>query len=351
MTVTADLTLAHTPLGPSLRDRAAGVSPSVPTLLPEHVGRATPDALVAWLEGGARDEVLAATHGVGAVLLRGFGVLEPADFERIAVALDPAVEAYEGGATDRDAVSARAYEASRYPGVLHLPIHSETCYLRRFPRRLFFCCPTVARRGGETTLADNRAVLAALPEDVRRRFEARGVGYVRNALSRDAGWRLRFARALGSSAVQTWQDMFETDDREQVERFCRERDMACTWRSDGSLSLNDSLPATRVHPDTGEAVWFNQAHIFHTGPSRFGLLYPLIRLLNGGGSDALYHCTYGDGQALPEADIRAVRRVLAEHERPHAWEAGDVLVVDNLLAGHGRRSFRGSRSVWFAQAI
>jgi alpha-ketoglutarate-dependent taurine dioxygenase len=319
---------------------------------PEHLGvDGTPAALLGWLQSGGAARVRATSERGGAVLLRGFAVTEPDVFSAVVQAVDPSVRPYEGGATDRDAVGDAVYEASRYPASHHLPLHSETCYLRRFPHRLFFACPQVAKRGGETTLADNRRILAELPDAVARRFRAHGVRYVRNVLSERSKTRLKITRAVGSSAVQSWEEMFQTDDRAAVEAHCLREGMAFAWRDDGGLCLSDTLPATRIHPVTEEEVWFNQAHIFHVGPSRFGALYPIARLLNGGGDDALYGATYGDGSPIPEADVKAVRTTLRASEVPHAWERGDVLVVDNLLCSHGRRPFKGARSVWFAQAV
>jgi len=329
-------------------DTVAVGSLEVPALTPQQAGISELRPLLALIEQ-EREALHAELLASGALLLRGFPVVEPAAFQDLACALDPSVTPYERGATDRDAVGERVYEASRYPPREHLPIHSETCYLRRFPRRLVFACPQPARRGGETTLADNRAVLAALPRELRERFQARGVGYVRNVYSREGGWRFRLARAVGSSAVQSWEEMFATSSRAEVEAACAEADMAYSWRG-SMLCLNDQLPATRMHPVTGEEVWFNQSQIFHVGPSRFGLVYPLARALNGTGPTALYHATYGDGEPIAEADMQTIRSVFKAHEQPHAWERGDVLLVDNLLLGHGRRPFKGPRSVWFAQA-
>ena len=38
-------------------------------------------------------------------------------------------------------------------------------------------------------------------------------------------------------------------------------------------------------------------------------------------------------------------RALAESEYACPWEAGDVMLVDNMLMSHGRRSFEGDRKV------
>jgi alpha-ketoglutarate-dependent taurine dioxygenase len=35
---------------------------------------------------------------------------------------------------------------------------------------------------------------------------------------------------------------------------------------------------------------------------------------------------------------------------PHAWEAGDLLMLDNLLAAHGRRPFSGERRIAVAMS-
>ncbi|MFX5351211.1 hypothetical protein ABTD19_17435, partial [Acinetobacter baumannii] len=60
-----------------------------------------------------------------------------------------------------------------------------------------------------------------------------------------------------------WEEVFQTSDRAAVEDFCRSQDIAWEWFDDGTLRTRQVCQSEMRHPVTGEAVWFNQAHLFH----------------------------------------------------------------------------------------
>jgi hypothetical protein len=57
---------------------------------------------------------------------------------------------------------------------------------------------------------------------------------------------------------------------------------------------------------------------------------------------------YGDGGELDVDDLRAVREACRAEAIDVRWRTHDVLVIDNLLALHGRRPFEGTRQVLVA---
>jgi alpha-ketoglutarate-dependent taurine dioxygenase len=58
--------------------------------------------------------------------------------------------------------------------------------------------------------------------------------------------------------------------------------------------------------------------------------------------------TYGDGGAIAEADLELVRAAVRAEMTQFDWERGDMLVCDNYLVSHGRRSYTGERKVFVA---
>ena len=59
-----------------------------------------------------------------------------------------------------------------------------------------------------------------------------------------------------------------------------------------------------------------------------------------------YHCTYGDGEEFEEELIDHIRSVSWHAAIPLKLQAGDVLILDNILAQHSRMSYSdGNREI------
>ncbi len=179
---------------------------------------------------------------------------------------------------------------------------------------------------------DCRRVLEALDPEIRDRFEREGVRYVKTMHG-------------GGGFGKSWQGHFETEDRDEVERYLREAGVEFEWRPDGGLRTAQVRPAVVEHPDTGERLWFNQADLWHyTDLGARGRT--LMRTL---GEDGLpTNAYYGDGEPIPPDVLDAVRRTRWERSVSFSWEPGDFLIVDNFLLAHGRRAFGGDRRILVA---
>lgn len=332
-------------------------------LVVEPAGDPSADALVAWL-AAERETVATRLREAGALLFRGFAIGDAAAFERVARAVDPELQREYLGTSPRDALTPYVFTASELPGHYPIPQHAEMTFLPQPPRRLFFCAlrPNDGP-GGETPLADLRAVYRDLDPAVRERWEARGVRIVRNYGGPEGRGR-RDPRQL-----KRWDEMFGTTDRAAIEATCRAHGMEPTWRHDGRLRLVSTQPAVRSHPATGEKVWYNHAHVFHgtAGPQEYRRIatrlgaWPwrgwqaaatAVRWWEGrrDPEDAAMHVTFADGGAIADADFDAVRDALWRHMVFPRWERGDVVAIDNASVSHGRMPYRGERLVAVAWA-
>ena len=289
------------------------------------------EALLAWVnEAGSWIAARLLRHG--ALLLRGFAVQTPAQFERLCRAVEPQLRNYAGGDSPRTALTAKIYTSTEYPAHLEIPLHNELSYRHQWPRKLFFFCQQAPVEGGETHLADGRRLLAAIDPAVRQRFMQKQVAYIQNLHD---GW------GLGKS----WQETFETDDRSAVETHCHASGSEFRWTERG-LWTRTVCPAVITHPATGEAVWFNQADLWHVSSRGRKYQDDMLRIL---GEAALpSNACYGDGSPIDNEHLDAVRRACRGTEVVFPWRQGDVLLIDNILVVHGRKPFTGERRILVA---
>lgn len=295
----------------------------------------------------------------GAVLLRGFDVAGPGDFEAIARAIAPDLKRDYLGTSPRNAVTDYVFNASELPDYFPIPQHCEMSFCAQPPRRVFFCCLVAPAEGsGETPLCDFRAVWRALDPCVRARFEARGIRIIRNYSGPGAD------DSQDPMRLKRWDEMFPTRDRAEVEARCRAEGFEPTWLPGDGLRLVSSQPVFRDHPVTGERVWFNHLTTFHRGSPaaeyrRIAELRPtqrhrgLLALAQALEAKARakpaieqsMHCTALDGSEFDDADLEHLRDVVWKHLVVTPWRRGDVLAIDNASVSHGRLPYEGPRHV------
>ncbi|ANN71764.1 TauD/TfdA family dioxygenase [Bordetella bronchialis] len=280
---------------------------------------------------GLREHIDAALPRAGGVLLRGYAVASVEEFRAFAAGFGHALLSYEFASTPRSAVSSGVYTSTEYPAHQHIPLHNEQAYTREWPMKIWFHCVKAAASGGETPIADSRAIYRRIPASIRERF-ARGLLYVRN---------------FGEFDVP-WQQVFNTDDRARVEAYCRHAGIEAEWLPDDGLCTRQRCQGVERHPATGEPVWFNQAHLFHVSALDPDVRESLEELV---GADRMPRNVYfADGTPIEDAVFDRIRQALAAETIVFPWQEGDVLMLDNMLAAHARTPYRGERKVVVAMA-
>jgi alpha-ketoglutarate-dependent taurine dioxygenase len=281
--------------------------------------------------GDLRADIESLVTRVGGVLLRGFDVPSVDDFQQFAAAFGHPLLSYEFASTPRSAVSSGIYTSTEYPAHQHIPLHNEQAYTREWPMKIWFHCVTASPEGGETPIADSRAIYRRMPAEIRERF-APGILYVRNYGDFD----------------MPWQKVFNTEDRAEVEAFCQRAGIRCEWKPDGDLRTTQLCQSIETHPVTGEQVWFNQGHLFHVSNLQPEVRESLEELLDP--EDMPRNVFFADGSPIDDAIFDEIRGVLADETVMFPWQAGDVLMLDNMLVAHARTPFKGPRKVVVAMA-
>jgi alpha-ketoglutarate-dependent taurine dioxygenase len=296
-----------------------------------------------------REELEALRLRYGAILLRGFGLASAEGFREAAkLAFVRDSKEYIGGVSPRGKVMAGVYESTRFPAHLRIPQHNEMAYLPEPPRGLAFYCETEPGWGGETPLADARAIYASMDAKTLAEFEERGISYHRYLFG--PRWNLHDRLRQRIVPLHTsWMAAFATEDPAVVERCCRENGSRVAWDKEDGAKINNVLPSMRRHPETDEMLWFNQVSTFLSSPRSTGLVR--WAMYQGSYRDPFlrpFHATFGDGKRIGLRELNAVHDAIEGATVRFRWQRGDLLLVDNFLVTHGRMPFRGERRILVA---
>jgi alpha-ketoglutarate-dependent taurine dioxygenase len=276
-----------------------------------------------------RDAV--AEHGV--VMVRGLGLRDAAEigavFRRLATDLMTEREAFAPRRTYSDGV----YSSSKWPPNQQMCMHHELSYRLEFPGLMLFACLTAPADGGATAVADSPTVLDALPPELVSRFEREG-------------WLL--TRTYNDEIGATLAEAFGTEDRGAIESYCRANAIEFEWRPDGALRTRQRRSAIVLHPVTGRRCWFNQIAFLNAWT-----MEPEVRefLMDVYGPDSLpFDTRFGDGDPLGEDVVRLLNEIYEDNTAREPWQAGDLMLVDNIRTAHSREPFEGRREVLVAMA-
>lgn len=269
----------------------------------------------------------------GAILLRGFDVQATQHFNAVIDALSSGALEYMFRASPRTRVGGNIYTSTDYPADQVIFPHNEHSYSPRFPLRLFFYCHLPSETGGETPIGSVRRVKSLIPQEIVDTFRRKKILYVRN---------------YGDGFGLPWQSVFQTDDRGEVEAYCASVGIEVEWKDGNRLRTRQVGAALARHPRTGEEVWFNHGTFFHVST-----LPAAIRDSLGAGFSAMDLPTntfYGDGSPIEPDVLETLRAAYLGSLVKFHWQRGDVLLLDNMLAVHGREPYGGPRKIYTGMA-
>ena len=241
--------------------------------------------------------------------------------------------------TEKEAFASRekhsdgVYSSSAWPPNQQMCMHHELSYALEVPGLMMFACLTASTSGGATGVADAAAVLEALPKDLVKLFEEDGWMLTRN-YNDDIG--VSFAEAFG------------TQDRSEIETYCRTNRIDFEWQPDGGLRTRQSRRAVVHHPQTGHRCWFNQIAFLNEWT-----IDPEVRefLVDVYGADGLpFNTRLGKGDTISEDVVQAINEVYEANSVREPWQAGDLMLVDNIRMAHSREPFEGTRELLVAMS-
>jgi alpha-ketoglutarate-dependent taurine dioxygenase len=281
-----------------------------------------------------RDALRAVVAERGALLVRGLGLRDAAEVGAVFRRLAPS-----GLMIEKEAFAARqvyaegVYSSATWPANQPMCMHHELSYRLEVPSLMLFGCLTAPTAGGATAVSDSPTVLEALPTDLTERFE------------RD-GWLL--TRSYNDEIGATVAEAFGTEDRAAVESYCRSNAIGFEWQPDGGLRTWQRRRAVVGHPVTGKRCFFNQIAFLNEWT-----IDPEVReyLVEMYGEDGLpFNTGFGSGEPLTAEIVELINQVYEANTVREPWQAGDLMLVDNIRTAHSREAYQGPREILVGMA-
>ena len=279
-----------------------------------------------------REALRASVAEHGSLLIRGLGLRDAAETAAVFQQLGSLM-------TEREAFAPRrthapgVYSSSKWPPNQVMCMHHELSYAYEFPGLMLLACLVAPKAAGATPVADSPAVLRALPAELVERFTRVGWLLIRN-----------YNDDIGASVAGA----FGTDDRAAVESFCRANAIQFEWQPDGALRTTQRRSAILAHPLSGQRCWFNQIAFLSEWT-----MDPEVReyLVDLYGEDGLpFKTRFGDGDPVGPDVVQVINQAYDANTAREPWQAGDLMLVDNIRTAHGKDPFEGPREVLVAMA-
>jgi alpha-ketoglutarate-dependent taurine dioxygenase len=264
----------------------------------------------------------------GGILFRGFPVRTKDDLARVFDCMPLQLMYYMEGATPRTELADKIYTSTEFPSDQTIMLHNELCYVTTWPMKIWFFSVKPAEKGGETPIGDVRKVFQRLDPKIKEPFMEKGWMLVRN---------------FGDGMGLPWQASYRVADKSELEAYFRKSRIEFEWKDNNRLRTRQVRSPVAVHPKTGEMVWFNHVAFWHVSS-----LQPKLRemfLKEYSEQDLPFSTYYGDGSPIEDSVIEAIREAYREETVAFLWQAGDLLMLDNMLTAHGRFTFEGRREV------
>lgn len=285
------------------------------------------EAALAWVrEHRVELDQKAAEHG--SVLLRNFPTKTDMDFDALIQACGFPNFQYKDSLSNavRTNRTERVFTANEAPPEVTIYLHHEMAQTPIYPSKLLFFCEKPAEEGGATPLCRSDVLMEKLYEELpefAKNCEEKGLKYTNVMPGIDDA-----ASGMGRS----WQSTWSVETKEEAEDRMTKLGYTWEWLDDGCLrATTPQLPAVRDLGD-GRKSFFNQ-------------LIAAFKGWKDTRNDPAKAITFGDGTPLNPADALKAAELAEEVTFDVPWQQGDVAIVDNYVAMHGRRTFSGTRKV------
>ncbi len=262
----------------------------------------------------------------GAILFRGFPVTNAESYDAFFSAFNYANFTYKESLSNAVRINHTelVFTANEAPKDVEIFLHNEMAQTPIYPSIISLFCENAAEKGGATALCRSDSVydqLAQKEPELTDKLERLGIKYTTTMPKEDSP---------ESGQGRSWRSTLGVKSVDQAEDKLRSLDYSWRWGEDGSLvAQTAALPAIKTL-EGGRKVFFNQIVAAYQG-------------WKGVKEDPSCALCFGDDSAFPVSFLENVVSIAKSLSFDLEWQDGDVAIVDNHLAMHGRLPYSGER--------
>lgn len=275
-----------------------------------------------------RPQLLELATQCGAILFKRLSLETAEDFDQFVGTFKLPNFPYEKSLSNAVRINRteRVFTANEAPPETFIPLHHEMAQTPFYPTWLFFFCEKAADSGGATPVCHSGALWEQLQAELptfARNCEEHGLRYS-NVMPGE--------NDANSGLGRSWRSTFSVENQNDAEARMTELGYSWEWLEGDSLrATTPTLPAV-LETVPGQNTFFNQ----------------LIAAFYGwkdARNDPSKSITFGNGAPIDPSDIHKTTELAESCTVDVEWQEGEVALVDNRIAMHGRKPFQGTRKV------
>lgn len=262
----------------------------------------------------------------GAILFRGFPVADAVGFDSFFAAFNYPNFTYKESLSNAVRINHTEYvfTANEAPKDVEIYLHNEMAQTPIHPDIISLFCEHAADQGGATVICRSDFIyeqLVLAEPELTHKLEQTGIKYTTMMPAEDAP---------ESGQGRSWKGTLSVETVEQAENKLRSLGYSWQWNEDGSLSAQTAALAAIKTLQGGRKVFFNQIVAAYLG-------------WNGVKENPGVALCFGDDSAIGKDFLDTIVSIAKSQSYNLEWQDGDVAIVANNLAMHGRLPYSGQR--------
>lgn len=262
----------------------------------------------------------------GAILFRDFPVTDAQSYDAFFAAFNYPNFTYKESLSNAVRINhtKHVFTANEAPKEVEIYLHNEMAQTPIYPGRISLFCENAADEGGATVICRSDLIydqLLAAEPGLTDKLEKTGVKYTTCMPAQNSAT---------SGQGRSWRGTLNVETVEQAEHKLEALDYSWQWAEDGSLNAQTCALAAIKTLESGRKVFFNQLIAAYMG-------------WKGVKEDPAKALCFGDDSAISKNYLDTIVEISESLSYDLMWQDGDVALVDNNLAMHGRRPYSGDR--------